>query len=87
MKSAVALPLYFVLFTFSVVLFPFSFVFFLHGSQHSAAGGEIELAYHRIPPPSAELRDTEQQGDDKAEYGIQLFNQELLDKGLAQPVY
>ena len=31
------------------------------------------LAYHRIRPPAAELRDTEQQGDDKAEYGIQLL--------------
>jgi len=30
------------------------------------------LAYHRIRPTSAELRDTEQQGD-KAEYGVRLL--------------
>jgi len=27
----------------------------LPGSQHFAAGGEIELAYHRIRTPAAEL--------------------------------
>jgi len=72
-KSAVALPFYFVLFTFSVVPFPFTFVLFLPGSQHFAAVGEIELAYHPIRPAPAELRDTEQQGDGKAEYGVRLL--------------
>ncbi len=49
-------------------------VLFLPGSQHFAAGGEIELAYHRIPPTAAELRDTEQQGDGKAEYGVRFWS-------------
>ena len=47
---------------------------FLPGSQHFAAGGEIELAYHRIRQTSAELRDTEQQGDGKAGYGVRLLH-------------
>jgi len=34
---------------------PWCFVLFLPGSQDSAGGGEIELAYHRIRPPAAEL--------------------------------
>jgi hypothetical protein len=39
----------------SAVLFPFKFALFLPGSQDFAGGGEIELAYHRIRPRSAEL--------------------------------
>jgi len=46
---------------------------FLPGSQHFAAGCKTELAYHRIQQPAAELRDTEQQGGGKAEYGVQLL--------------
>ena len=57
----------------SAVLLPFSFVLFLPGSQHFAGAGNIALAYNRIRQHAAELRDTEQQGDRKAEYGIQLL--------------
>ena len=44
----------------SAVLFPFTFALFLPGSQDFAAGGEIELAYHRIQQPAAELNWSQQ---------------------------
>ena len=48
-------------------------------SQNIAAGGTVELAYNRIHQAPGELRDTEQQGDDKAEYGVGLLEHLLED--------
>ena len=43
------------------------------GSLNFAAGGKIELAHHRIRQPAAELRNTEQRGEGKVEYGVRLL--------------